>query len=236
MDASSETATPALATNAAATSSSAGPTFLGQAKDPNQDQDQGQPSDNPTPPPQGEPAKPQENGGEDSNEGGEQAPDESAYAALTVGEGLVADDAALGDFKKLAAAAKLPVETAQKILDLHGKMQAAAMRGWQSTVQGWRQQSEADPFLSGGAIPAGGFASFKDASAAAGRFMSTYGDSELRQALDQYGMGNHPALVRALARAGRDLASDQLHAGVGRPRIDPNRARYPTMSDEFFSH
>jgi hypothetical protein len=238
-DAGSETTTPAPTASGAATSSSAGPTFLVQAQDPSPDQ--GQPGDKPPAPapqpPQGEPPKPQENGGEDGNEGEEQAPpDESAYAALKVGEGLVADEAALGDFKKLAAEARLPVETAQKILDLHGQMQAAAMRGWQSTVQGWRQQTEADPYLAGGDIPGGGFASLKDAGQAAGRFMAHYGDSELRQALDQYGLGDHPALVRAIAKAGRDLASDQLHAGAGRPRVDPNRVRYPTMSDEFFSH
>jgi hypothetical protein len=236
-DAGSETTTPAPATSGAATSSSAGPTFLVQAQDPSPDQ--GQPGDKPPAPepqpPQGEPPKPQENGGEENGE--EPAPpDESAYAALKVGDGLVADEAALGDFKKLAAEARLPVETAQKILDLHGQMQAAAMRGWQSTVQGWRQQTEADPYLSGGDILGGGFASLKDAGQAAGRFMAHYGDSELRQALDQYGLGDHPALVRAIAKAGRDLASDQLHAGAGRPRVDPNRVRYPTMSDEFFSH
>lgn len=231
MDVSSETTTPVATATADTTSSSAGPTFLGQEPDPSPAP--AQPGDKPTPPPQGEPPKPQENGGAD---GEEAPPDEAAYAALKVGEGLVADDAALGDFRKLAVEAKLPVETAQKILDLHGRMQSAAMRSWQSTVQDWRQQTEADPYLAGGDVPNGGFVSFTDASQAAGRFMARYGDRELRQVLNAYGLGDHPALVRAIAKAGRDLASDQLHAGSARPRIDPNRARYPTMSDEFFSH
>jgi hypothetical protein len=233
-DAGSETTTPAPTASAAPTSSSAGPTFLAQAQDPSQDP--GQPSDKPTPPPQGEPPKqPDENGGD---ENGDKAPppDEKAYDALHLGEGLVADQAALADFRKLAAAARLPVETAQQILDLHGRMQAEAMRGWQSTVQGWKQATAADPYLSGGDVPGGGFASLKDASAAAGRFLNAYGDTELRQALDAYGIGDHPALVRALAKAGRDMASDRLHAGAGRPRPDTLRARYPSMSDEFFPH
>jgi hypothetical protein len=217
------------------TSPIAGGTLLGQ-KSPSPQPDQGQPppADQPKPgeqAPQGDqPNEPPEQG---EPEGG-QAPDESAYAGLTVGEGLLADEAALADFKKLAAANRIAPEAAQQILDMHGRMQAAAMQQWQATVQDWRRQAEADPYLSGGDIPNGGFRSSKEAVAAAGRFLNQYGDSELRQALDQYGLGNHPALVRALAKAGRDLAPDTLHAGRPAPRANPLRAMYPTMGDEYF--
>src|SRR3982751_925588 len=247
-------ATPTTATNAQS-SSSALTTLLGQATEPGQEQP-GQPAGQPDQPGQGgadpargnppgagttppapveEPSQPAENGGGDA-EGEPPAPDEQAYAGLAVPEGLTVDEAALGDFRKLAAEARLPVETAQRLLDLHTRLQAEAERSYAATVADWGKQTAADPFLSGGDVANGGFPSFKDATAAARRFLNTYGDAELRAALNASGMGNHPLLFKALARAGRDLASDSLVSGAGRPRVDTLHARYPNMPAEFFSN
>jgi hypothetical protein len=220
--------------------------LLAQVQDPSPAP--GQPGDKPTPPPQGEPGgagtptpKPAENGGEENGGGGEgeaPAPDESAYAALKV-EGAV-DEAALGQFRELALESRLPVDTAQKILDLHGRLQAgaaaAAQRDWDARVDELGRASQADPFLAGGDVPNGGFRSLKDSLAAAGHFLTHYGDPELRHVLVETGLGNHPAVLRALAKAGRDAASGSLIPGNPRPRVDPLRARYPSMSEDFFSH
>ena len=229
---------PTPTTSSDATSSSAGPTWLGQGgagSNPDQPDPPGSP---PPPPPQ--PEQPAEGGDDPARNGGDEgepAPlDEEAYAGLSVGDDLVVDEAALGDFRKLAAEARIPPAAAQKLLDLHGQLQARAQRDWQAMVHGWGKAAEADPYLAGGDVANGGFASFRDARAAAGHFMSRFGDTELRQALDAYGLGNHPALLRALAKAGRELAADTLHAGNARPRVDPLRAMYPSMSDEFFPH
>lgn len=240
MDGNATAATPATS---GATSSSAGTTWLGQATEPGQEQP-GQPGGSPPPPPEPpvqEPVEPAQGGDDparngDANEGEPAAPDEKAYAGLALPEGLVVDDAALGDFRKLAAEARLPVETAQRLLDLHTRMQAEAERSYAATVAAWGKEAEADPYLSGQELASGGFPSFQDAKIAAKRFMATYGSPELREALNASGMGNHPLLIRALARAGRDLAADNLIPGRATPRVDPLHARYPRMSEEFFPH
>lgn len=217
--------------------------MLGQATNPATDQ--------PTPPPEPpaqpgtEPAQPQQPNGEPAKDGpttpssdhpgdAEPAITEEAYAALSLGDGVPVDDASFAEFKKLALEAQLKPDAAQKLLDLHGRMQAAAVQAWQAQVQDWRQQAESDPYLTGGEILTGGFPSLKEATAAAGRFLDRFGDRELRAALDQHGLGNHPALVRALAKAGRELASDNLVTGQAVPRPDRLRAMYPSMGPEFF--
>jgi hypothetical protein len=202
-----------------------------------------QPDGKPAAPPQGEPQQPQQPEqpqGEPEGEPAEQAPDEAAYAALKLGEGLAVDEAALADFKKLAVETKLPVEAAQKLLDLHGRMQSEATQRFQADLaaewQAWQTAAKADPYLTGGEVANGGFRSMKDALGAAGQFLDTYGDSELRELLTGSAVGNHPSVIRALAKAGRDIASDQLVGGRAAPRTDRLRALYPTMSEEFFSH
>lgn len=223
----------------AASSPNAGQTSP-ETTNPNPGQDQPPPAGEPVRGPS-EPDKPQQPAGDQPN--GDQQPHpgdaepaitEEDYQALSLGDGVPVDDASFGEFKKLALEAQLKPDAAQKLLDLHGRMQAAAVQAWQAQVQDWRQQAESDPYLSGGAILDGGFTSLKEATAAAGRFLERFGDRELRQALDQVGLGNHPALVRALAKAGRELASDNLVTGQAVPRPDRLRAMYPTMGAEYF--
>jgi hypothetical protein len=219
--------------------SATGTSLLGQAgTTPSPDPEK--PSDKPPAPPQGEPEQPQPPQGEPEGEPAEKAPDEAAYAALKLAEGVVPDEAALADFKKLAAETRLPVEAAQRLLDLHGRMQAETTQRFQADLaaewQSWQTAAQQDPYLTGGEVPNGGFRSMKDAIGAAGRFLDAYGDPELRELLTVSSVGNHAAVIRALAKAGRDIASDQLVGGRGASRADPLRAMYPTMSEEFFPH
>jgi hypothetical protein len=191
-------------------------------------------------PAEGEPQQPQQPNDEPEGEPAEKAPDEAAYAALKLAEGVVPDEAALADFKKLAAETRLPVEAAQRLLDLHGRMQAETTQRFQADLaaewQSWQTAAQQDPYLTGAEVANGGFRSMKDALGAAGRFLDAYGDSELRELLTGSAVGNHASVIRALAKAGRDIASDQLVGGRGASRADPLRAMYPTMSEEFFPH
>lgn len=155
------------------------------------------------------------------------APD---YSGLTLPDGLSPEHASYGKFLEVAAAAKLAPETAQAVVDLYGEMQAQAVQEWNATVAGWRKEAEADPFLAGQAIADGGFANVREAVSAAARFINRFGGADLRAVLDSSGLGNHPAVVKALAQAGRELAPDQLVTGQAPGSSDEARLRalYPS--------
>lgn len=47
----------------------------------------------------------------------------------------------------------------------------------------------------------------------ASRAVAAYGGTELGEALDQYGLSSHPAVVRAFARVGRTMGEDDMISG-----------------------
>ena len=164
----------------------------------------------------------------------EPAPDAAPdYAALTLPEGFAADAKTLDEFKALAGELKLPVEAAGKLLGLHARLQQQEADAWAATVTGWRQQSEGDPYLSGRDLANGGFASLIEATAAAAKALDRYGSPELRQVLADYGLGNHPQVVRFVARIGRDLSEDRIVVGEARAPTDVLRAMYPNSPAMF---
>lgn len=132
---------------------------------------------------------------------------------LKLPEGLDAKHASIAAFKKLAAEHGLDSAKAQKFFDAHraditaqladaekardegGREALASMR------KEWRASLEKDAEFGG--------AKFKETRAAVSRVFNKYGatDAELKSFLND-GAGDHPALVKFLARIGRDMAED----------------------------
>ncbi len=156
-----------------------------------------------------------------------------SYDGLKLPEGLEVHAETLDAAKAIFGELKIPADKAQKLVDLHGKLQAAQAEAWSQTVQSWAAEAKADPFLSGKQILEGGFTSFQEAQTAAARFMARFGTPELRQALDSMGLGNHPELFKAVAKAGRELAQDQVLTGAAGTAGNPLRARYPNSPQLF---
>lgn len=128
-------------------------------------------------------------------------------------------------FKEL----KVTNEAAQKIADVfaaHKQAEAqASIQAFQDTLADWNKQITSDPEFGG--------KNYEATKKAAQAVIARYGDEQLRQDLNQYGVGNLPSLIRAFARAGRAMAEDTMKGG-GTPH-EPTRseklaAMYPSMN------
>jgi hypothetical protein len=125
---------------------------------------------------------------------------------LKVPEGVTVDAQVLTDVKELAIAELSPSERAQKTLEL-GMRQAAAFQAkaetaFKTTVDAWREATKADPDIGGAKLPA--------AQAAANRAIAAFGGQPLADILKSTGVANHPAVVKAFARAGATISEDSI--------------------------
>jgi len=115
-----------------------------------------------------------------------------AYQPFSAPEGIVIAPADLEAFTPIARELGLDQAKAQKLITLHAEREAA---NHLATVKAWESATMADPengnastiFVARGVV-------------------HDYGTPALRDALNQTGLGNHPELVRLLARVGAALA------------------------------
>lgn len=141
-----------------------------------------------------------------------------AKLELKLPDGVDAKDASLGEFKKAAAEFGLDTVKAQRMFDLHHKTLSAAVTAREKsgaearatkldqTVAGWKESLKTDKDFGGAKLP--------ETHADVARVMKKYGDDkELRQMLDETGWGDHPGLVKLIARIGRDMREDKLVSG-----------------------
>jgi hypothetical protein len=155
---------------------------------------------------------------------GEAKPDPKAEAAkleaavakleLKLPEGLDAKHPTVAAFKKLAAEHGLDSAKAQKFFDAHRAELAATEKSvreaseksgaeWLANQRKeWRGALQKDAEYGG--------AKWAETKAAVSRAFNKYGasDPELKAFLDD-GAGDHPAVVKLLARIGKDLAEDK---------------------------
>jgi len=118
-------------------------------------------------------------------------------------------------FSTLANELKLPQDSAQRLL---GEMAATlqtqhteALKTFYSTLGGmpdtWEGQVRADKEIGGDKLT--------ENLALAARFKDAFGTPELKTLLDQTGLGNHPALVKAFIKAGKAISPDTFVSGNG---------------------
>ncbi|RSY83122.1 peptidase [Sphingomonas koreensis] len=161
-------------------------------------------------------------GAKDKGEAGE-AGDEGGPAGapekyeLTPPEGFEALDAdMLTAAEPVLRDLNLSNEQAQKLVPLMGQaVQRATEQAQQALTDGaaaqrkeWAEQFEADPEIGG--------ANRKATEAAAARAFDHYGikpGEGVRKLLDESGLGNHPDLIRFVARVGADLAEGSFERG-----------------------
>ena len=115
------------------------------------------------------------------------------------------------DFVALATEEKLPQGTAQKLIDLYQKAAEvsanAAREAWQAQNEKWQQEVKADPEVGGNKL-AGVLQTVS-------RVMDNpeLTDPHFREALSFTGAGNHPAIVRTLAKWAGALSEAKPIAG-----------------------
>ncbi|WP_140179420.1 peptidase [Providencia stuartii] len=126
---------------------------------------------------------------------------------FTAGEGQELDKEAVAAFEPIARELGLSNEQAQKIVDVYGstiipqiaKQQEAA---WQKQVTEWAETVKADKEL-------GSVESIGNAQKA----MDQFGTPELKQYLNDSGLGNHPELFRIFSRIGKTMSEDGFVSG-----------------------
>lgn len=146
---------------------------------------------------------------------------------LKAPEGMELDAALLEKASPLFRELRLTGDQAQKLSDLYADKLAETRRAqldaWNGLLDGWRSAARADPEIGG--------SKFDENVGAARDALARFGTAELRKALDQYGMGNHPEMIRFCYRVARALSEDRLVDG--RPvggETDRARTLYPGMN------
>ena len=118
--------------------------------------------------------------------------------AVTLPEGMTKDDALFGEFVELAKTHKLNGPMAEALLGL-GAKQAAALAErqqavWNKQIEEWQAEVRADKEIGGDKLQ-GVLQTFSKAASDL-----TLSDPGFREALAFTGAGNHPAIVRTLAK------------------------------------
>ena len=148
-------------------------------------------------------------GGEPPKNGSEQPqpaqPPE--YTKFSIPEGFDYDDGKVSEFTTLARELNLSQEQAQKLVDLHVRHWLGYEEGLKAQKEAWGKEAMEDPEFGGQKF----VQSLRDAH----RFINVFGGEKLKLALEATGVGNHPEIFKAFARAGRILGEDQLVKGAG---------------------
>jgi hypothetical protein len=144
-----------------------------------------------------------------------------AYVDFTLPEGLELEPEATSAFKEAAKADNLSQAQAQKYVDMASGLVKKTLDGFQEQhtqrVAQWGEQAKADPVVGGRDYEA----NVQVALSAVTKF----GDPELKQAFEEYGLGNHPAFVRAFYRIGKAMGESGFVHGQGheQPAAPVNR-------------
>lgn len=138
-------------------------------------------------------------------------------------ERLTEFQARLGNFEQKARdpnADRSEIQSeAQKLVDMHIEEMQRAAQGWQreqEAAKAQQRESWREAFLSDPEIGGNRFQTTVDA---ARQFIVTHGgtadqQAEFRQVMEDSGLGNHPAVIRLLANAGRAMSEGRPLAAV----------------------
>jgi len=142
---------------------------------------------------------------------------------FTAPKGITLDPAALEAFEPLAKELGLSQEAAQKVVNLQASLVKAQADAALKQQADWIQAVKADKEIGG--------QNFATALRHANTALNKFGGEPLVAALQQLGIANHPELVRAFARVGKDMGEDTVHqpgSSPGGPR-DLAKILYPNQ-------
>jgi hypothetical protein len=133
------------------------------------------------------------------------------YSDFTLPDGVEVDSETLNEARALLGEMKLPQEQAQRLVDFYaGKIRqfgASQMESWVKLNEKWVGDFKADKEIGGERM--------QETVAAATRAMDRFGTPGLREALITTGAGNHPEVIRFVARVGRATTEDRFVVAAG---------------------
>lgn len=142
-------------------------------------------------------------------------------------EGVQLDDKLVAEFSEVAKELDLPQDAAQKVIDkLAPAMAKQQMEALDTLKNEWAESTKADKELGGEKLG--------ENLAVAKKALEAFGSPELRTLLEKTGLGNHPEMIRAFYKAGKQISEDRFVQGGQRPpnnggMRDPAKALYPNQ-------
>lgn len=132
----------------------------------------------------------------------EQTPQlQDPYAALVLPENSSISANSLDEFKQQAAAIHLPLPALEKWIELeNNRLQQEADKQQQAKQKQIREWAQETQKMYG--------KTWQEEVSRAVRAADEFGGKELRQLLEETGLGNHPAMVRAFAVVGKRMMED----------------------------
>lgn len=141
--------------------------------------------------------------GEESEDGDEKKVD---YGDINLPqdlpEGMAIDTQLFDSVKEIGTKYNIPKEAMQEMVDGYAKRIAdadtALQNQWAEVERGWKDTAKTDKEIGGD--------KFDTNVEKAKRAVSTFGTPELKEALEQSRMGNHPEIIRIFARIGEKIS------------------------------
>lgn len=161
---------------------------------------------------------------ETDGEGSQTAPD--TYADFAMPEGVEVDSELLAEATPIFKELGLTQEQAQKLVDFQAKqVQASSQRNvdaFNQLMNDWQNQSENDKEFGGD--------KFDENIKIAQSAISKFGTPELKQLLEEHGVGNHPEVIRFMVKVGKLTAEDVPDGTQTAPSAAKDRVStlYPT--------
>lgn len=154
------------------------------------------------------------------------------YEAFTMPEGYALDEQLLNEFAPVLKELNLPQAAAQKVMDFAPKLiehtqQSTIAQVLEQTglkdFPNWATAVKTDKELGGD--------KYAENLAVAKKAIDAFGSPELRAVLKQTGLGNHPEVVRAFFRVGKQISEDAFVSGSKvAPKKSTAEVLYPSHS------
>ena len=143
-------------------------------------------------------------------------------------EGFELNKEVAGEFEAYARELNLPQDKAQAVVDMGVKLMQSAQtkqaEAFAQTQQQWRNEVVNDKEIGGQALAENlGYAA---------KVLDTFAP-DLRAVLDETGLGNHPAFVKAFVKIGKAISEDRLVGGAQQTpgaAQDPAAKLFPNMN------
>jgi hypothetical protein len=141
---------------------------------------------------------------------------------LKMPDGVEMDADLLAVATPMLREAKLSPAQAQVVADLYMKTQTDAIQKHQDTMAGWLKEAKADDEI--------GKRDWDKNLAHAHRAFKTFGTDEAMTLFDNYGLGNHPEILRIFVRMGKAIGEGgTVLPGEAGQRVSDAKVMYPEM-------
>ena len=153
--------------------------------------------------------------GEETDLSSQTPPD--TYADFVMPEGVELDSALLTEATPLFKELGLNQDQAQKLVDFQAKQAQASSESqvdaFNQLMNDWQEQSKNDKEFGGD--------KFEENVGIARSAIDKFGTPELKQLLEEHGVGNHPEVIRFMVKVGK-LTAEDVPGGTNTP---PSKAQ-----------